>query len=276
MSSILVFGAQGQLGYRLAEQAGDDAIAITRAQCDFTALDPAQVEALITTHQPRWIINAAAYTAVDDAERQLELAYAINAEAPKILARLAAKYAVRFTHFSTDYVFDGESDAPSTETARCNPLGQYGKSKLYGEQAALDAGAQVFRLQWVYDTRGRNFFATMRRLLAERDAVKVVADQLGAPSYAPHLARAVLAAEPLAPGLYHLAPAGHTSWHGFACTIAQGMGINTAIAPITTAEYPTPARRPRDTRLATNKLAEAGIALPHWQDGLKEAMHATD
>ena len=268
--SILLFGANGQVGARLARQA--ECIAVPRSLCDFTALDIATVEQLLETHRPTHIINAAGYTAVDQAESQSELAYAVNAEAPKLLAQLAAEHAIPFIHFSTDYVFDGTA-APYGEEARVHPLNHYGKSKLYGEQAALDAGATVFRLQWLFDHRGSNFLRTMRRLLTERSTLTVVADQFGAPSFAGHIAGAVLASLNKPAGLYHLAASGHTSWHGFACAIADAIGSNCAIAPITTAEYPTPAARPKDTRLDTSKL---GLTLPHWRDGMKEALHEAD
>lgn len=271
--SILLFGAHGQVGARIAQQA--ECIALSRNDADFMALDIAAVEKLIDRHQPTHIINAAGFTAVDAAETQSETAYAVNAAAPKTIAQAAAGHGIPFFHFSTDYVFDGVNGAPYAEDARVNPLNHYGKSKLYGEQAALDAGGRVFRLQWVFDTRGSNFYLSMRRLLAERATLNVVADQLGAPSHARHIARAVLQSLALPAGLYHLAPQGYTSWHGFACAIAAGMKSNCAIAPITSAEYPLPATRPRDTRLNTSKLTAHGITLPHWRDGLQEALDET-
>lgn len=270
MTKLLLFGANGQLGHRLAEAA--DCVPITRAEMDFTALDTRILNALIDTHEPTHIVNTAAFTAVDLAETQPELAYAVNALAPSILAQLAQARGIPFIHCSTDYVFDGTA-GPYVETARPNPINQYGKSKLHGEQAALDAGAHVFRLQWLYDTRGTNFLRTMQGLIATRDQLTVVADQWGTPSYAPHIARALLQAMHIPAGLYHLVPQGYTSWHGFACAIAEGS--NCTIAPITSEEYPRPANRPRDARLSTDALAAHGITLPHWRDGLKEALHGT-
>lgn len=270
---ILLFGVNGQIGARIAEQV--ECVALTREQADFNALDSAKIEALLDQHRPSYIINAAGYTAVDAAETQPELAYAANADAPKLLAQLAQQRSIPFIHFSTDYVFDGVKGAPYTETSSTNPLGVYAKSKLLGEQAVLEAGGKVFRLQWVYDVRGKNFYLTMRKLLAERPNIGVVADQLGAPSFAKHIAATVLKARDLPPGLYHLAPQGYTSWHGFACAIANAMQSNCIVAPITTAEYPTAASRPHDTRMNCDKLAALGITLPHWSDGLKEALSET-
>lgn len=268
--SVLLFGASGQVGAHLARQPG--VVPISRHMLDFTAIRADDLERLIAEHQPTHLINAAGFTAVDAAETQPELAYAVNAAAPTLIAAVASRHGLGFTHLSTDYVFDGQAGNPYREDARTNPLNQYGRSKLYGEQAALDAGARVFRLQWVFDRRGANFYLTMRRLLAERPRLAIVADQLGAPSYAGHIARALWAARDMPAGIYHLAAAGHTSWHGFACAIAQQMQSTCAIAPITTTEYPTAATRPNDTRLDTSTLAAHGITMPHWRDGLKEVM----
>lgn len=268
---LLLFGATGQVGARLLERV-PGAIAPTRAQCDFTRLDADTLERLLEQERPSHIINAAAYTDVDKAEAEPELAQRINGDAVAVLAQAAQRHGIALLHCSTDYVLDG-AGGPYRETARTNPLNAYGRSKQYGEQAALDAGARVFRLQWVYDTRGRNVYLTLRRLLAERDTLPVVADQWGAPSYAPHIAEALLRARDVPPGLYHMTAAGFTSWHGFACAIAEGMDARCTIAPILSAEYPAAATRPKDTRLDTGALAAHGIALPHWRDGLKEAMH---
>lgn len=267
--SLLIFGANGQLGRRLAAQAPDCA-ALSRRECDFSQPNELAIERLLEAYQPSHILNAAAYTQVDQAESEPELAQRVNGETPRLLAEIARRRGIPFIHFSTDYVFDG-SEAPYAETAPTGPLNAYGRSKLYGEQAALDAGGTVFRLQWLYDTTGRNFFLTMRALLAERERLTVVADQRGTPSFVPHIATAVLQSLDAAPGVYHLVPGGDTSWHGFACAIRARIGSHCAIAPITTAEYPAPAPRPKDTRMNNSKLA---LTVPHWREGLNEACDA--
>lgn len=266
---LLVLGATGQLGARLAQRPGS--IAIDRATCDLATLTPAHIDALLAQHQPTHLINAAAYTAVDKAEQEEALAMQVNAVAPLLLAEAAKRHSIPFLHCSTDYVFDGAT-GPYSEQARPNPLNAYGRSKLAGDEGVLAAGGRVFRLQWVFDATGRNFLTTMRKLLAERTQIAIVADQLGAPSFAGHVAQALIAARDVPQGLYHLVPQGHTSWHGFACAIAQALGSAVPIAPITSAEYPTPAARPKDARLDASKLAALGIAMPHWREGLKEAL----
>ena len=290
---ILLWGANGQVGARLVQACAERGVAcvpLTRAEVDLAALNPHRLRALIEAHAPTHLINAAAYTAVDKAESEKELAYKINAEAPKLLVEAAQSFDLPCIHFSTDYVFDGLGGAPYSETAITHPLNVYGASKLDGEQAVLDAGGTVFRLQWVYDTRGSNFFLRMRELMSPplsppasgggRGGLRIVADQLGAPTFAKHIATAVLDALAIPRGLYHLAAQGFTSWHGFTCAIHAGMPqtVTQSILPIASTEYPLAATRPLDTRLNTDKLAAHGIALPHWQEGLREAMeelHAT-
>ncbi len=276
----VLFGTNGQLGARLLsalEAAGYEVTGIDRARCDFASVTAKELAVIIRAVEPVLVINAVAYTAVDQAESEPELAMRINGEVPEMIAAACAEQQVPLMHFSTDYVFDGLGGAPFREDAPTHPLGVYAKSKLAGEQAVAAQGGYVFRLQWVYDVRGKNFFLTMRRLLAEREEVRVVADQLGAPSYAPHIANVLMDVMPkmlnqtLPPGIYHLAAAGHTSWHGFACTIAQSMGVATRVVPIVSAEYPTPAQRPKDGRLDCSTLASYGIAMPHWREGLAQA-----
>lgn len=278
---ILLFGKQGQLSYRLLERLSDahyDVTALGSSECDFTRASAKEIATILRAVDPQLVINAAAYTAVDAAEADATTAHRVNAEMPALLAHAAREQHVPLLHFSTDYVFDGERGTPYREEDETRPLGVYAKSKLAGEQAVRAEGGTVFRLQWVYDTRGRNFFLTMQRLLAEREEVRVVADQLGAPSYAPHLAAAITQAVPdlmtetLPPGIYHLAAGGFTSWHGFACAIAAARGHTARVVPITTAEYPLPAPRPKDGRLDTSLLADYGIAMPHWRAGLRDAV----
>lgn len=281
--SVLLFGANGQVGHRLKTLLGDACTALTREACDLAQLNEKQARALIEAHEPSIIVNAAAYTAVDAAENDEAAAVHINAHAPGMLARAAGH--VPFIHLSTDYVFDGKS-GPYREGDATNPVNRYGFSKLRGEQEVLNAGgsAYVFRLQWVYDSRGKNFFLTMQRLMAEQSVLRVVADQFGAPTPAHAVARALaqtlllIRNDSMEPGIYHLASSGHTSWHGFACAIAQAMRnrATVAIQPLVTPEYPTPAARAADTRLDCSKLARHGIVLPHWRAALHELLEETD
>ena len=266
--SILIFGGSGQVGAHLVAQSGGTAI--PRSACDLTTASEAQLAALLDHHQPPPLINAAAYTKVDDAEKQRELTETLNAIAPRRIAAAAASRNIKLLHLSTDYVFDGRH-GPYREDDTTNPLNHYGASKLRGEQAVLELGATVFRIQWVFDVRGHNLFPGLRQLLGERAQLDMVADQWGAPSYAGHLATAILAARDVPAGLYHLAAAGFTSRHGFASAMAAAMGSKCHIRPITSPELPRPAQRPLDTRLDTAKLAALGVSMPHWREGLKEA-----
>lgn len=275
---ILLLGATGQMGFRIAQVCAARAIpctALTHAQCDLATLQAEQLHQLLDTHQPTHLINAAAYTAVDKAETERDLTFAINATAPALLAKAAHACDITLVHFSTDYVFDGaRGSAPYREEAATRPLNTYGESKRAGEQAVLERGGLVFRLQWVYDTRGSNFLLRMREHFASKSQMRIVADQLGSPGYAKHLAAAVVDGLHLPADLYHLAAGGTTSWHGFACAIHQGMHrpATREIVPILTSEYTLAARRPLDTRLNTDKLARHGIRLPHWQEGLRQAL----
>jgi dTDP-4-dehydrorhamnose reductase len=278
---IVLFGINGQVGSRLNEAltaAGYDVTGIDRARCDFAAATAKDVAVIIRAVEPSIVINAAAYTSVDQAEREPELAQRINVQLPGFIASSSAEQQVPCVHFSTDYVFDGVHGAPYAEAAPANPLGVYAKSKHEGEQAARAHGAHVFRLQWVFDTRCKNFFLTMKKLLAEREEVRVVADQLGAPSHAKHIADAITQLAPrlirgeIPADIYHLTAGGFTSWHGFACAIADVTKSTARVVPIVTSEYPTLAPRPKDARLNTSKLASHGIAMPHWREGLAEAL----
>jgi len=277
---LLLFGANGQLGARLTTaftDAGYEVTALDRAACDFATADAKKIDTILRAVDPAVIVNAAAYTAVDKAEQEQALAQRVNAEVPSLLAAAAQAQHVPLIHCSTDYVFDGGS-APYAENAPKRPLNVYGESKRAGEEAVLQSGGYVFRLQWVYDRQGRNFYRTARKLLTERSELSIVADQIGAPSSARDIAGAMvdaaaaIRAGTLPPGAYHLAARGHTSWHGFACAIAALAQSKAVIAPITSAEYPLPAARPTDTRLDTSLLARHGITLPHWREGLKALM----
>jgi dTDP-4-dehydrorhamnose reductase len=283
MRKILLFGANGQVGWRVQQACAQREIAcvaVAREAADLSTMTRETVRALIDRYAPTHIINAAAYTAVDMAESERDVAFAVNAQAPTIIAEVARERNISVMHFSTDYVLDGVHGAPYAEDAPTRPLSVYGGSKLSGEQAVLAAGGTVFRLQWVYDMRGANFFLRMHEIMAQRERVRIIADQWGAPTFAKHVANAVLDALEVPSGLYHLTSSGATSWHGFTCAIHAAMRqpMTNEIIAISSAEYPLAATRPLDTRLSTAKLAALGMTLPHWQAGVREAMeelHAT-
>jgi dTDP-4-dehydrorhamnose reductase len=282
---IVLFGISGQLGSRLMTtlaDAGYEVTGLDRRTLDFTTATAKEIAVKLRAVEPHLVINAAAYTAVDAAENEVALAQRINAEIPEIIAQTCAEQSVPMIHFSTDYVFDGARGAPYAEDATPHPLNAYAHSKLGGEQAVRQHGGYVFRLQWVYAGTGKNFFCTMKKLLSERDEVRVVADQLGAPSHALHVAQAITQAAPniisgeIPAGIYHLTSQGHTSWHGFACAIAQALNSRACVVPIVTTEYPTPAIRPKDTRLDCSALASFGIRMPHWRDGISLAVKESE
>jgi dTDP-4-dehydrorhamnose reductase len=284
MSFIRVIGANGQLARALAEQAGHRALrCLGRPEIDFDAPDslPATLDAMLRADPPSLVVNAAAYTAVDRAETEPEAAARANHHGPASLAAACARAGIPLIHVSTDYVFDGLKGAPYVETDETRPSGVYGATKLAGEQDVLAAcpQAMVLRTSWVYGAQGRNFVLTLLGAAARTDTLRVVADQLGCPTAAPDLADAILGiADRLAAtgwqpgygGVFHAAGAGSASWHGLATALfdaaaAHGMARPTII-PITTADWPTPVRRPPDSRLDCTRLAETfGLRLPHWQ-----------
>lgn len=278
---IVLFGVSGQVGSRLLTtltHAGYEVTGIDRARCDFTTATAKEIAVILRAVEPQLVINAAAYTAVDASENAAALAMRINAELPEMMAVAAAEQSIPFIHFSTDYVFDGLRGAPYAEDAEPHPVNAYAQSKYAGEVAVAKHGGHIFRLQWVYAGTGKNFFLTMKKLLAERDEVRVVADQLGAPTHAQHVADAIALAAPriisgeILAGMYHLISQGHSSWHGFACAIAKATKSNARVLPIVTAEYPLPAIRPKDARLSMGKLAVHDITMPHWREGIALAM----
>jgi dTDP-4-dehydrorhamnose reductase len=254
-------------------------VAVDRARVDLA--DPDSIVAILRAVEPAIVVNAAAYTAVDLAERETDLALRVNAVAPRILAEEAKRRGALLIHYSTDYVFDGRASAPYAEGDATAPLNVYGRSKLEGERAVLASGAQalVFRTSWVYGRRGRNFLLTMQRLAAEREELRVVADQIGVPNWSRALAEATASVVSRGipwlaqqSGLYHLSSGGATTWHAFACAIL-GNPLRPRIVPITTAQYPTPARRPAYAVLATAKFERTfGFALPSWQDALARCL----
>ncbi|PKH57916.1 dTDP-4-dehydrorhamnose reductase [Halomonas sp. Choline-3u-9] len=286
--TIFITGSNGQVGFELQRQFAlfGNILAPTRQELDLT--NAQAVDDYLAEHKPSLILNAAAYTAVDKAESEPEQAKRLNAELPAQLAEYAAKHTIALVHYSTDYVYPGDGETPWQEDSPTEPHSVYGQTKLEGDQAVTQSGCQhlIFRTSWVYAARGNNFMKTMLRLGRERDALSIVNDQIGAPTPARLIAQATALAftthnSPLTihipSGIYHLAPRGETSWHGFACEIfeqARKAGETLAIKPqgaagIPTAEYPTPAQRPLNSRMNLSKLEAAlGVTLPTWQNQL--------
>ena len=275
--TILVTGARGQLGAELVAALAPfgKVTALDRASLDLTDADA--IVRVVRNAAPAWIVNAAAYTAVDRAEREPARAFAINARAPRILAEEAKRIGAMLVHYSTDYVFDGAQRTPYDEASPTNPLNVYGASKLEGEHAIAASGASALTLRtsWVYGLRGANFLLTIRRLAAERDVLRIVDDQTGVPNWTRSLAGATAAlmargraAVAERAGLYHLCASGSTTWYGFACAIV-GNAPKPKIVPIATADYPLPAPRPAYAVLDTARIRDAfGVALPDWRDVL--------
>jgi dTDP-4-dehydrorhamnose reductase len=290
-SRILLTGVSGQVGGDLMPllQAVGTVIAPLRPDLDLA--DAASVHRFVMRQKPDWIVNPAAYTAVDKAESEPGLAYAINADAPRALGEAAAELGIPVIHFSTDYVFNGSGSTPWTETDATGPLGVYGASKLAGEQALAASGAAylIFRTSWIYGSRGRNFLLTILRLAQQKDELRVVDDQHGAPTWSGDLARLVLHvmkkmidqsggtssphdAVRAVQGIYHAVDRGEATWFSFAqefLRLAVDACPDTKIArlvPIPTSEYPTPARRPVNSRLDCSRLQQVfGITMPPWQ-----------
>jgi dTDP-4-dehydrorhamnose reductase len=280
---ILLTGAAGQLGRELKRSLSP--LGELRP-CDRQTLDLRNgdaIRATVRAFKPELIVNAAAYTAVDKAETDAATAHAINAAAPAVLAELARELDARLIHFSTDYVFDGSGDQPWVEADATAPLGVYGATKLAGEQAVAASGAHalILRTSWVFGLHGANFLKTMLRLAKQRDELGIVADQFGAPTWTRHLADATLALalKPEASGLYHLANAGVTTWADYAETIfAEALPLGLiekapTIRRLTSAEFPTPAKRPNNSRLDCTQLArEHDITLPDWRIALTDCL----
>ncbi len=287
---ILLFGKNGQVGWELQRSLAPlgDIVALDHDGAPGLSGDFADPESLATTVRavaPDLIVNAAAHTAVDKAESEPDFARALNALAPGVLAREAAALGALLVHYSTDYVFDGSGDAPRTEDAPAGPLSVYGATKLEGEALIRASGCHhlIFRTSWVYAARGGNFAKTMLKLAAERDTLTIIDDQHGAPTGAElladvtaHAARMALANPELA-GTYHLVAGGETTWHAYARHVieyarARGRAVRVApdaILPVPTSAFPTPARRPANSRLDTRKLQHAfGLTLPAWQLGV--------
>ncbi len=292
--TLLVLGGNGQLGQELLRALAPlgSLVATTRsgqladgAPCRIADFDqPESLPALLDEIRPAWVVNAAAYTAVDRAEHDGDAAWRANAEAPGAIARWCAAAGVPMVHYSTDYVFDGQGVRPYREDDATAPLGVYGASKLAGEQAIRAAAGRhlIFRTAWVYAAHSANFLRTMLRVGGERDVLRVVADQVGTPTPAALIADVTAQVLQQAGGLsgtWHLTATGETSWHGFAeaifaAAVAQGVLERApTVEPITTAEYPTPAKRPAYSHLDISKLqTDFDIRLPSWQQGLQRVM----
>nr|WP_221230512.1 dTDP-4-dehydrorhamnose reductase [Xanthomonas sp. CFBP 8152] len=291
----MVFGANGQVGTELLRAlATDGAVqATTRSgqlpdgsACEVADFDaPQTLTSLLDRIGPTRVVNAAAYTAVDRAEQDCDGALRANATSPGIIAAWCASNNVPLVHYSTDYVFDGQGTAPYPEDARTSPLGVYGQTKLAGEEAIRASGAQhlILRTAWVYASHGANFLRTMLRVGAEREELRVVADQVGTPTPAALIAEVTAQLlrqrRPDTSGTWHLTAAGQTSWHGFAEAIFQEavsaglLARAPRVVPITTADYPTPAKRPAYSRLSIDKLQrDFDIVLPDWQIGLQRVI----
>ncbi|HXE07810.1 MAG TPA: dTDP-4-dehydrorhamnose reductase [Acidobacteriaceae bacterium] len=295
---LLVTGASGQVGGALLRTLAPlgEVIAPDRSQLDLAHAD--SIRRTMREVQPHWVVSAGAYTAVDKAESEPELARAINTVAPGVFGEEARKIGAAVVHFSTDYVFDGEKDAPYVETDATGPLNVYGRTKLEGERALAATGTAylVFRTSWVYGATGKNFLLSIQRMARERDVLRIVNDQHGAPTWSQELARmtahVMARLEPVAgsledavgalSGVYHATGGGETTWFGFAqAIVAEGQknrpdGRTARIEPIPTSEYPTPARRPKNSRLDCRKLERVfGCRMPEWQESLRRMMAET-
>ena len=278
---IFVAGSSGQVASALVECAAERGVEIISAgRPTFNLATGSGLLDLVQSASPQVLINAAAYTAVDRAETEEELAFAVNAEGARRLAEIAELLKIPFLHLSTDYVFDGDKPGPYLETDMTNPMGAYGRSKLEGERLALStcSNTLVLRTAWVYGPFGANFVKTMLRLAQERDSLRVVDDQVGCPTSALDIAQALLSLSDKVvkrgqSGIFNLVGGGETSWCGFAREIMRQAGARGArtvpVEPIRTEEYPTPARRPANSRLDASKLRDVfGISLPHWGTSL--------
>lgn len=290
---ILLTGVLGQVGGELKPLLEPFGTVIAADLPDFDFLNPASVRRFARECKPDWIVNPAAYTAVDKAESESELAYAINAEAPRVLGEVAAELGIPILHFSTDYVFNGAGTKPWVESDETGPLGVYGASKLAGEKALAETGAVhlIFRTSWVYGSRGKNFLLTILPLAFKKEELRIVDDQHGAPTWSRDLARLVVhvmgrineastaTGKPVdeavrdVQGVYHAVNSGETTWYGFAQEFlrlvadARPEAKIARLTPIATSEYPTPAKRPANSRLNCSRLREVfGFTMPSWQE----------
>ncbi len=293
MSKILLTGSTGQVGSELIRALAPlgEVVIPDRKQCDLSR--PELLRDLVDAVKPSVIVNAAAYTAVDQAEKEVALAYSVNATAPGQLAKAAKRHGALLVHYSTDYVFSGDQSEPYTEEDQPAPCSVYGHSKLSGEYSIRysEADHLIFRTSWVYAAQGKNFLKTILRLAGEREELRIVADQIGAPTWARTIADATVKALQqelvlrqsggFVSGIYNLTSSGATSWHGFASAIiAAARELHPAlelkcktVTPITTEQYPLPAARPANSRLAGIKLAQRyGIQMPSWENAMRACM----
>jgi dTDP-4-dehydrorhamnose reductase len=290
-SRILIFGRIGQVGWESRHKLAclGQVSTVEYPEVDFT--NPDSIRSAVRAVEPAVIVNAAAYTAVDKAESELQLATAINATGPGVLAEETKRLGGLLVHYSTDYVFDGSKLTPWVETDAPNPLNAYGRTKLAGDQAIQVSGCDhlIFRTSWVYGARGNNFLLTMLRLGKERAELRIVDDQIGSPTSSECIAQATsdVLAQVLAPGaagiqgrsgIYNLTSSGETSWFGFAKAILTEAAVRFGsplpnLVPIVTADYPTPAKRPANSRLSCQRLEQTfGVTLPHWEHALSLVM----
>ena len=286
---ILLTGKTGQVGGELNNILKDmgELVSVEREQLDLSKID--SIEPAVLDIQPDIIINAAAYTAVDKAEEEHDLAMTINGVAPGVLAKAAKKAGASLIHYSTDYVFDGRSETPYREEDTTCPLNIYGESKLAGEKSIAEAGIPylILRTSWVYSLQGKSILRTIQKLAAEKDTLRIVDDQIGAPTWARSIALATRKiieqclrnrAKPSLSGVCHLTCQGQSSWHDFAKEILDlsGASQNTQLLPIPTSDYPTPAVRPLYSLLSNDKLEKAfAFKMPHWHDTLKDCISST-
>lgn len=283
---ILLTGGNGQVGWELRRSLAGlgEVIAPARTDLDLAATD--SIAAAVRLIRPDLIVNAGAYTAVDKAESEADLAMRVNGIAPRVLAEEAMRSGAMIVHYSTDYVFNGEKPGAYVEDDLAAPLNVYGRTKLAGERAIAEAGGPhlIFRTTWIYGPRGQNFFLTMSRLFRERKELTIVNDQFGAPTPARFVADATAVAiqktlmedrlghdrfRPMG-GIYHMTASGRTNWYDFAVEILRGQEGGAALRPIPSADYPTPAKRPRNSLLDNARLQQVfGISLPDWKAGLR-------
>jgi dTDP-4-dehydrorhamnose reductase len=283
MHKILITGANGQLGWELGQLAKSypafDFVLVDRSKLDLTF--PETFEKIIHSIAPDCIVNTAAYTAVDKSETEKELSYTVNATAVQELARISKVLAIPFITYSTDYVFDGEATSPYNTSTKVDPVNYYGSTKAAGEKLAIEANEDtiVVRTSWVFSSHGNNFVKTMLRLMKERDQLNIVADQKGRPTFAKDLAMATMQmiesinAGKAINGIYHYANMGETTWFDFAATIKAFAGLDCALNPIETKDFPTPAKRPAYSVLDTSKIEQdVEVDIRHWEDALKECI----
>lgn len=273
---ILVTGANGQLGMEIQQLAKAyplfEFVFATRSEMPLD--NPEVIGSFIAKHQPQYLVNCAAHTAVDKAESEKELAYKVNAEAPGVIAKACKENNVQLIHISTDYVFNGTGTVPYKESDATDPVNLYGDSKLQGEKKVMEFNPDsiIIRTAWVYSEFGKNFVKTMLRLMTEKDQIAVVSDQSGTPTYAADLAETILqiiSSQQWTPGIYHFSNEGNITWYDFAAAIKELSGSNCKVNPIPTSQYPTPAKRPVYSVLDKSRIKETfAITIPGWKESL--------